>query len=82
MELQLIKGCFELNEAVGLITKLVETKIKYLENKISIHDSVSEEDIKMVEKRIIELQNHLKQLREQILQQNKSVEINATIAVT
>jgi uncharacterized membrane protein YgaE (UPF0421/DUF939 family) len=82
MELQLIKGSFELNEAVGLITKLVETKIRYLENKISKHYPMSEEDMKMVEKRIIELQNHLKKLREQILQQNKSVEINATITVT
>ena len=81
MELQLIKGRFEIEEAINLITKLVETKIKYLESKINNQGFNSEEDIKRREKRIIELQNELKQVRDNFLLLSSGIELNASITI-
>jgi hypothetical protein len=55
--LHLINGEFQGKEALDLITHLVHVKIKFLENKIE--ESSSEEDIKMREKRIKQLQEEL-----------------------
>ena len=81
MELQLIKGRFEIEDALNLITKLVETKIKYLESKINYQGFISEEDIKRQEKRIIELQNELKQVRDNFLLLSSGIELNASITI-
>ena len=81
MELQLIKGKFEIEDALNLITKLVETKIKYLESKINNQGFNSEEDIKRREKRIIELQNELKQVRDNFLLLSSGIELNASITI-
>ena len=81
MELQLIKGRFEIEDAINLITKLVETKIKYLESKINNQGFNSEEDIKRREKRIIELQNELKQVRDNFLLLSGGIELNASITI-
>jgi len=81
MELQLIKGRFEIEDALNLITKLVETKIKYLESKINNQGFNSEEDIKRREKRIIELQNELKQVRDNFLLLSSGIELNASITI-
>ncbi len=81
MELQLIKGRFEIEDAINLITKLVETKIKYLESKINNQGFNSEEDIKRREKRIIELQNELKQVRDNFLLLSSGIELNASITI-
>ncbi|WP_295664273.1 hypothetical protein [uncultured Mucilaginibacter sp.] len=82
MEIKLIKGNFDALEAKELITSLVHIKIKYLENKIKLIEGHSEEDMKMREKRIIELQNELKKLNELIRFQQKQVEVNAHIEVS
>jgi hypothetical protein len=61
MNIQLIKGSFSRQDALDLLTKLTEVKIKFHENKIrKDHD---EEDVKMREKRIKELQQDLDRVK-------------------
>ena len=56
MDIQLIKGEFNPNDALELITKMIEVKIKFHESKINtIHQ---EEDIKIREKKIKNLQSN------------------------
>ena len=54
MTIQLIQGQFSANEAIEIITKMVHVKIKFHEDKI--HSNANEEDIKMRERRIKQLQ--------------------------
>ena len=61
MNIQLIKGSFTRQDALELLTQLAEVKIKFHENKIMKgHD---EEDVKMREKRIKELQQDLDRVK-------------------
>ena len=64
MEIQLIQGQFDKTDAKDLITKMIYIKIKYHENKID-HSS-NEEDIKMRETRIRQLQKDLHNLRKEL----------------
>ncbi len=61
MDLQLLKGTYSKAEALGLLTKLIDVKIKFHEEKIKNTDSI--EDIKMRETRIKELQKNLYEAR-------------------
>jgi hypothetical protein len=61
MNIQLINGEFNSTEAVELITQMVNVKIKYHENKIITQDN--EEDIKLRETKIKQLQNELQKLK-------------------
>jgi len=82
MNLKLIKGRFDRQDARDLIFKMVQTKIKFQEEKI--HQSAvhhNEEDIKMREKRIIDLQNELSELLKKIDQADSGVEITASIEI-
>jgi hypothetical protein len=65
MKLPLIDGNFSQRDAEAIISNMIQLKIKFHERKIE-EDSLQEEDIKMREKRIIELQNNLKQFNELI----------------
>lgn len=84
MEIQLISGRFSLQDAENLLTAIVKVKIAFHEEKIrTIHHS--EEDIKHSEKRIIQLQNSLrdaiKKLRDkgqEFTDVNAFIEINFT----
>lgn len=59
MEIQLISGTFTIAEAEELLTAIFKTKIAFHENKIkTIHHS--EEDIKHAEKKIVQLQERLR----------------------
>ena len=59
MEIQLISGVFSIGEAEELLTAIVNTKIQFHQNKIrTIHET--EEDIEHSEKRIIQLQDTLR----------------------
>lgn len=78
MIISLLKGSFLPEEAEELITKMVHVKIKYHENKIN-NDMLNEEDIKMREKRIIELQRDLYEMRRQLKKEKKRVELAAEI---
>ncbi|MBS1635674.1 MAG: hypothetical protein JST26_07100 [Bacteroidetes bacterium] len=75
--LQLLKGSFTKEEAISLLTRLVDVKIKYHEDKI--HQTSSEEDIKMRENRIKQLQKELYEARLHIEKQQGRIELNSEI---
>ncbi len=77
MELHLIDGQFSATDAIAIITQLTEVKIKYHENKIK--SSHNEEDIKMRERKIKNLQKELADSREHIQKQTSNITINSTI---
>jgi hypothetical protein len=79
MNLQLVKGNFEKQEAYDLILKLFQVKINYHESKIE-KDS-NEEDIKSREEKIKRIQNQLSELKNLIDSNVNTVEINASIEV-
>lgn len=79
MNVQLIKGEFNTNDALELITQMVQIKIKYHENKINSQSS--EEDIKTRETKIKRLQKELYELKESINSKNKRVKVEAQIHI-
>ena len=74
---KLIKGHFSATDAIDIITQMVQVKIKFHESKIT--NTSNEEDSKMQEKRIKELQNELQNLRNTILSGKGIVELDAII---
>ncbi len=80
MDIQLIKGQFDSAEAIEMITQLIHVKIRFHENKIN-HAS-SEEDIKMRENRIKQLQKDLYELRHHLSPKNKYLSIESNISLT
>lgn len=77
MNLQLIKGSFTPDEALALLTQLVHVKIKFHESKIE--SSHNEEDIKMREGRIKQLQHDFYEAKKLILSKGGSCELEAEI---
>lgn len=61
MNLQLIQGQFSAQDAIDIITQMINVKIKFHEKKIN--SAHTEEDIKMREKRIKQLQQELRESR-------------------
>lgn len=79
MNIQLIQGQFGGKEAIELITQMIHAKVKFHENIISNEDS--EEDIKMRENRIKQLQKDLFDARQYIEKKGENVSINASIDI-
>ena len=79
MKIQLIKGAFSKNDTEKLLVDLIDIKIKFHENKILATDN--EEDIKMREKRIKELQKNLSEVKSLIHSMNKECEIESEILI-
>ncbi|MFZ6023633.1 MAG: hypothetical protein ACOYVG_04165 [Bacteroidota bacterium] len=79
MQLQLIKGRFNKNEAFDLIAQLVNVKIKYHEDKIRVAER--EEDIKMRENRIKQLQKELHDFKNRILSEEQALNIESGIVI-
>lgn len=79
MNIQLIHGRFSPQEAIDIITKMVHVKIKFHEDKITA--SSNEEDIKMREKRIKQLQKELYELRALITTKKNSVGMEASVEI-
>lgn len=77
MNIELINGQFNANDAVDLITKMIHLKVKYHENKID--NSTSEEDIKFREAKIKSLQNQLFEFRKSIEAYPDKVSLNAMV---
>lgn len=75
--MQLIKGTFKTQDALQIISRLVEVKIKFHEDKIGL--SQSEEDIKMRERRIKELQRYLKETRDALIDNPGEINMDAII---
>jgi 3-methyladenine DNA glycosylase/8-oxoguanine DNA glycosylase len=74
MKLQLINGDFNQRDAEAIISSMIQLKIKFHERKIEGED-ITEEDMKMREKRIIDLQNNLKNFSE-LLKANPTTRLN------
>lgn len=79
MNIQLIQGQFSKKDAIDLITQMIHIKIKFHEE--NINDDDNEEDIKMREKRIKQLQKDLHEARKYIQHKDNSVNIKATIEI-
>lgn len=79
MNIQLIKGQFDPEDAIGIITQMIHVKIKYHENKIN-RDS-SEEDIKFRENKIKRLQKDLFDIKRAIDSNGIQVAIESTIEI-
>ncbi len=74
---KLIQGKFSANDAIDIITQMVQVKIKFHENKIT--NTSNEEDSKLEEKRIKELQNELQNLRSNLLAKGGLIELSSVI---
>lgn len=77
MNIELIKGKFEKNEAIDLITRMIHVKIAFHEKKIE--SSSTEEDVEMREKRIRQLQEDLYNARNFLKTQGDMISLNSTI---
>ena len=80
MNIQLIQGSFSAPDATELLTQLIQVKIKFHENKI--HHTHHEEDIKMRERRIKQLQNDLQTIRHHIGQKKGMISMESEIAIS
>ncbi|MBN8701781.1 MAG: hypothetical protein J0M08_01865 [Bacteroidetes bacterium] len=79
MKIKLIQGAFGKEDAVSLLTQIIHVKIKFHENKIQ--KSHNEEDIKMRESRIKQLQKELYELRSAVNSITGIVYLDSTIEV-
>ena len=79
MNIQLIQGQFSSQEAIDIITKMVHVKIKFHEDKI--HSHANEEDIKMREKRIKQLQKELYEVRNFITEKKTKIGIESVLEI-
>ena len=77
MKIHLIQGQFTGKDAITLITKMIDVKIKFQEEKIKNSDN--EEDVKMRETRIKNLQKELYESRKLIESNGDSVSIECEI---
>lgn len=78
MKISLLKGRFTAKDAEELLSMMIQIKIRYHESKINSEDN--EEDIKMRERRIRELQNDLYEVRKYISQNPKEIDLQAEIS--
>lgn len=79
IHIQLLKGSFDAREAIDILNQMVQVKIKFHEKKITSH--CSEEEIKMRERRIKQLQDEWKELRATIADKNGIITLNAAVEV-
>ncbi|CAN5663146.1 hypothetical protein BH10BAC3_BH10BAC3_38160 [soil metagenome] len=77
MTIQLIHGQFSAQDAIDILTQMINVKIKFHENKIKTGHA--EEDIKMREKRIKQLQQQLQEVRNYIGNQGESITVESEI---
>ena len=79
MNIQLLNGEFSSHDALELITQMIDTKIKYHENRIN--QNSNEEDIKNRESKIKRLQKELFEVRTTISSKIKNVKMDAVIKI-
>jgi predicted RNase H-like nuclease (RuvC/YqgF family) len=79
MKIQLIQGHFTSRDVISIITKMIDVKIKFQEEKIKNADN--EEDIKMRENRIKSLQKALYDSRKTIEVLGESVSVQSEINI-
>jgi hypothetical protein len=78
MKINLVTGQFKKKDAIDLISHLIHVKIQFHEKNIDKNDN--EDDIKMREKRIIQLQKDLFEARKYI-DQNTEREISLEVEI-
>jgi len=61
MKLELLQGQYSSNDIIDIVSKIIQVKINYHEQKISSSDN--EEDIEQREKKIKGLQEKLQEIR-------------------
>lgn len=66
MHMELIKGVYNSQDAQDILERIIQTKINFLEAKISKNES--EEDAKLKEKRIKELQHNWAEMRKKFIE--------------
>lgn len=79
MNIDLMNGTFSPNEAMELISRLVDAKIRFLQDRIET--TASEEDIKMRETRIRRIQSEFHQAKKTLMGSDKPCEVVSTIAL-
>ena len=79
MKIQLIEGYFNAKDAIEIITQMIHVKIKFHENKINAESN--EEDVKMREKKIHQLQKNLFEVRKVIELKGQGINLNAELLV-
>ncbi len=79
MNIQLIQGEFSVMDAVDIISQMIQTKIKYHENKIE--KLSNEEDIKAREEKIKQLQKEQYKLKKIMLAKSGSIKIDTVIRI-
>ncbi len=80
MKINLVTGQFKKKDAIDLISHLIHVKIQFHEKHVDKNDN--EDDIKMREKRIIQLQKNLFDARKYIEQkEEKAVNIEVEINI-
>lgn len=77
MKIQLIQGEFTQREAIDIITRLIQVKIKFHESKIT--DAGDVETVKMREQRIKDLQFELQAVRAFIHTNGMSINLESAI---
>jgi len=79
MKLPLISGQFDKEDSIELLSELIQVKIRFHENKI--RDNHNEEDIKMREQKIKQLQQGLSDAKKFIRENSRSVVVESEIAI-
>lgn len=77
MNINILNGDFDQKDAIEIITKFIDVKIKFQENKMQ--NLSNEEDLKMRENRIIKLQKDLYEARETILKKVGKISLQSVI---
>jgi hypothetical protein len=79
MKIQLLNGNFSGQEAMEILTKLIQVKIQFHEQKIN--EISGEEEIKMRENRIKKLQKELFEVRMLIVKRKGNLNMNCEISL-
>ena len=79
MNLQLIQGQFSRQDALDLLTKMISVKIRFHEDKMA--HAATEEDMKMRESRIRQLQSELHEARKQLQRNGETVILQSQIEI-
>ncbi len=80
LQLSLLEGVFSRQEALDLLSQLVEVKIRFHEGQMKNLTEV--EDLKMREKRIQALQSELNSLREELVQSGQHVALSSKVFIS
>lgn len=79
MTIQLIEGVFSGDDALDLLSKIIDTKVKFHETKIT--QTANEEDIKYRETKIKQLQKLAVEIRSRLETNQSFVDLHATINI-